>query len=675
MDEAYDAKFGLCSIGPLTLFSRLFIVTSILFTSLFSSDKKLQERDIHLAMEAIFSAHVKHKSLSPKIVRRMLRTYIESFDVDRALLLEKEAKGFFNISDARLKKITKRLELFDFSDFYSLNEIFKSAITRAREIRGEMVADIDNLDSWIEEKGSKSRFAKNERELFLRNRNLLLRFYREHKKSVDVDTLSRKEKLFSLFERRARRVESGYEAEGEEGEHFFVLHFLKAFTRSLDAHSYFFSSEEAKDMRISLEKQFEGIGVVLSETIDGVVIAGLIKKGPAYESGKIEVNDLIVEVNNESVKDLPFEDILERMREREKGKITLGLMRNNNLLRVSLKSRPISISEDRLTFSSEPFGDGIIAKLELRSFYDNPDNFSSEKDIKDALVKLKKVGKLKGIVLDLRENSGGFLSQAVKVAGLFISNGVVVMSKYGEDVKYLRSLNGRSCFKGPLVILTSKMSASAAEIVAQALQDYGVAIVVGDKRTFGKGSVQYQTVTDENADYYYKVTIGKYYTTSGRTTQINGVRADIVVPSIYSPYRVGERYLEYALEADIIDDAYQDPLEDIEPKLRALFKKNYLPYLQEKVNYWQRMLPVLRKNSEYRMKTDLNFKVYLERQRAIKDRLNGIDREIDRAEFGSEDLQMQEAINIIKDMVIIEAKSKNILNERFRIREQAKLGL
>src|SRR5262249_53796114 len=156
-----------------------------------------------------------------------------------------------------------------------------------------------------------------------------------------------------------------------------------------------------------------------------------------------------------------------------------------------------------------------------------------------------------GLVLDLRENAGGFLSQAVKVSGIFLSNGIVVISKYSRgDVHFLRNIVGRSYFNGPLVILTSKMSASASEIVAQALQDYGVGIVVGDERTFGKGSIQYQTVTDMSTDLFFKVTVGKYYTASGRTTQIEGVKTDIVVPTHYAPYHIGERYLEYPLSAD-----------------------------------------------------------------------------------------------------------------------------
>ena len=152
------------------------------------------------------------------------------------------------------------------------------------------------------------------------------------------------------------------------------------------------------------------------------------------------------------------------------------------------------MNDDRIKSSYEVVEGGIIGKITLHSFYESTDGVSSEKDIKEAIRDFRRKGELNGLVLDLRENSGGFLGQAVRVAGLFVSNGVIVISKYGKgDVHYLRNIVGKSYFNGPLVVLTSKMSASASEIVAQALQDYGVALVVGDERTFGKGSIQYQT--------------------------------------------------------------------------------------------------------------------------------------------------------------------------------------
>jgi carboxyl-terminal processing protease len=286
---------------------------------------------------------------------------------------------------------------------------------------------------------------------------------------------------------------------------------------------------------------------------------------------------------------------------------------------------------------------------------------SSERDLKEAIRSFKQKGDLVGLVLDLRENSGGFLSQAVRVAGLFVSNGVIVISKYGKgEVHFLRNIVGRSFFNGPIVILTSKMSASASEIVAQALQDYGVAVIVGDERTFGKGSIQYQTVTDEKADLFFKVTVGRYYTVSGKSTQIDGVIADIVVPTQYAPYNIGERFLEYPLPPDQVDPAYIDPLTDLDEKTRRIFQARYLPFLQRVVPFWKRILPSLKKNSAYRLAHDPNFQAFIKKQEKIRSRqagmpVNTIDEQV---QIGMEDLQMMEAVNIVKDMVLIEAETR-----------------
>jgi carboxyl-terminal processing protease len=200
------------------------------------------------------------------------------------------------------------------------------------------------------------------------------------------------------------------------------------------------------------------------------------------------------------------------------------------------------------------------------------------------------------------------------------------------------------------------MSASAAEIVAQAVQDYGVALVVGDERTFGKGSIQYQTITDASSDLFFKVTVGRYYTVSGRSTQIEGVIADIVIPTHYAPYNIGERYLEYPLVPDRVESAYLDPLTDLDEKTRLLFEKRYLPNLQRVVPFWKKVLPFLKQNSADRISNNMSFQKFLNKLERIRARqtssvVNSVDEQI---EMTLEDLQMEEAVNIVKDMIQVQ---------------------
>jgi carboxyl-terminal processing protease len=313
-------------------------------------------------------------------------------------------------------------------------------------------------------------------------------------------------------------------------------------------------------------------------------------------------------------------------------------------LRVELTRAKITLADKRVDISSEPFGDGVIGKITLHSFYEGDDGLSSEKDLKKAIDQLSEQGPLHGLVLDMRENSGGFLSQAVKVSGLFISSGVVVISKYSDgSVKYYRSVDGNRYFEGPLVILISRGSASATEIVAQTLRDYGVAIVVGDEQTYGKGTIQHQTVTSDRSEAFFKVTIGRYYTVSGRSTQVEGVKADILVPTDYHFEELGERYLEYPLAPDVATAAFNDTLADVDPFMRKWFYKYYIPKLQAPEEKWISLIPALRENSERRRALNKNYQTFLKETQA-KTR---------KATSGSSDLQMEEAVNIVKDMLLL----------------------
>ena len=169
-----------------------------------------------------------------------------------------------------------------------------------------------------------------------------------------------------------------------------------------------------------------------------------------------------------------------------------------------------------------------------------------------------------------------------------------------------------------------------------------------------KGRSSTRPVTDENADLFFKVTVGRYYTVSGRSTQIEGVIADIVVPTQYAPYNIGERYLEYPLSQDRVDSAYIDPLNDLDEKTRLLFEKRYLPNLQRVVPFWKKALPVLKQKSAERIANNSSYQKFLKKLEKVRARQSGTVNSVDEAiEMSLEDLQMQEAVNIVKDMIQI----------------------
>lgn len=630
----------------------------LLSTSLFALPPQLKKTDIRNSMEEMFSYHVEYKELTPLLVKRAFKSYFEQFDSQRFYLLHSEVKPFLELSSNTIESVIVHYYTDDYPEFQSLNRVIAKAIKRARSWREEIAKELVDEEGELQAAPyeGNSQYANSLDQLKSRIRGQMVRFLLSETKSKDPKfwTADRKRKIFSLLERRFSRFESPYLAMGEGAEHNLSLHILKAMARSLDAHTAYFSPDEAFEMRTALEKQFEGVGVVLREGVDGVEIADLVKGGPAARCGQIKVGDYLVEVDGHSVANASYEEILERLKGNEKKEVSLGLQRITSagepqMLRVDLKRERILMEEERLIAKSEPFSDGIIGKLTLPSFYESMDATSCEADIREALRQLKRQGNLKGVVLDMRENLGGFLNQAVKVSGLFITSGVVVISKYAQgEIQYMRNIDPRVYYNGPLVILTSKASASAAEIVAQALQDYGVALVVGDERTYGKGTIQYQTVTDDDAGAFFKVTVGRYYTVSGRSTQIEGVQADIVVPTEFAPYNIGERYLEYPLQNDKVSPAYTDPLVDVDAQAQAWFQKNYIPYIQKKESVWRKMLSQLQKNSAYRLDHDPNFKLFLKQTNPLAELLE------EGQNWGTEDLQMMEAVSIVKDMIILQ---------------------
>lgn len=626
----------------------IFLFFTLVAVSLQAARHELRLTDIRNSMEEMFSYHVETREMTPTLMKRAFKNFIEQFDAQKIYFTLADVKPFFDINSSQIEQIIDHYFADEYPEFATLNQVIVQAVLRSRAWRQEFYADFLKKGDVLQVANDASaQYASNAEALRKRLRAQLLHLFLLENRGGNAEfwTQQRRQKICALFEKRFAHYESAYVPSQTGGQHDFALHILKAMSRGLDAHTAYFSPQEAYEMRSSLEKQLEGIGVVLREGLDGIEIVDLIKGGPAAKSGQVRVGDLLIEVNGRPMASSSYYEVLEQLKGDGKKEIDLGLKRNlddntESFVKVALKREKIVLEDERLIYSAEPFGDGIIGKIMLPSFYESSGAPSCEADIREALRQLKKQGNLLGLVLDMRDNLGGFLSQAVKVAGLFMTNGVVVVSKYAQgEIQYMRNIDPRVYYNGPLVILTSKMSASAAEIVAQGLQDYGIGLVVGDSRTYGKGSIQYQTVTDPSAVAYFKVTVGKYYTVSGRSTQIEGVQADVHVPTAYAPYNIGERYLEYALKNDQIAPAYMDPLTDIHGSTRLWFQKNYLPHLQKKESAWVQMLPTLKANSQYRIDHNPDFQTFLKHMGE------------ENLDIGLSDLQMEEAVNIVKDMI------------------------
>jgi carboxyl-terminal processing protease len=531
----------------------------------------------------------------------------------------------------------------NFAAYESLNRVIQKSIERARQIRSKGV--ISNA-SPLEEKTRP--FAKTANELSQRIKKHAGAYF-SLKKEQD-SSLSEK-LLVKEYEDQMRDVEDTYlfkDPQGnplpqQEKENLFALHLLKSFASSLDSHTRVYNPDEAYQMKMRLERGFYGVGLILEKREGHIVVTKVVPGSPAQKSGKIKVNDKLIKVNDLQVLPDSVDQALQELGDSGKMGVTLRLEKEDGTqIELSLQKEPIAIDEDRVSTSTFPYGNGIIGVIGLNSFYQGENGITSERDVKQAIRDLQQKGNLKGLILDLRENSGGFLMQAVKVAGLFMTNGVVVVSKYADGKERVyRDMDGKVYFQGPMIVLTSKATASAAEIVAQSLQDWGVALVVGDSHTYGKGTIQSQTVTDESSSSFFKVTVGKYYTVSGKTPQQTGVFADIVVPSKYAFEEIGEAYLELAMNGDQIQETFDDDLKDIDPSLKQWYMRYYKPTLQRQEAQWRSFLEPLKLASEERLAKNWDYQNFIKNHDS---------------KSSVEELQLQEALYVLEDMIDIRAQ-------------------
>ncbi len=651
------------------MFKKLIPLLLIIFAtpSSAASEKNgvLQKKHIRETMEKMFACHIENREFSPLVVRRSFKVYIQQFDPDYLYLTKGEVEPFLSISDQTVDQIIEGYYRDSYPVYSTLNTLIESSIMRSRQIRQELLKDFIEQDSPLffplPEKEI-CDFAEDVKELRHRIKVRLAREIRFALKKGGVEHPSKEilEKIISFREGKKMAFERAYlSQEGELDQADFALHVLKAMAKSLDTHSGYYSPQEASEIRTYLKKEFCGIGVVLSEEFDGIRIIDILKGGPAYRSTNIEIGDKVLELDNHPIQGKSFDQVLDMIQGKSGSKITLNVKKKGGQLKTVILTREkIIMDNERLSFETEPFADGIIGKIHIPGFYDNGKKVSVEKDLIQALRSLRLRGKIHGLILDLRENAGGFLSQAVKISAMFINGGIIVVSKYADgEVSYVRDVDGRHYYSGPLIVLISKASASAAEVVSGALQDHGVALIVGDERSYGKGSMQYQTLTDETSPCFFKVTVGRYYTASGRSPQIAGVKSDIYVPTALDRSEIGERYSLYAIAGDALTGELFCSLNQTKKNPFSQDNSAFgVAYLRPYHSQWRQMLTQLKSNSTKRINRDVNFQLFIQQtEQSYSTRRRGVKNSptVKGPNFGAEDLQMKEAVAIIKDMALL----------------------
>ena len=296
---------------------------------------------------------------------------------------------------------------------------------------------------------------------------------------------------------------------------------LKGLMQELDAHSSYLDKKASKEMSIQTQGEFGGLGITVGMRDGALTVISPIDDTPAFKAG-IKASDIILKIDNTSSINMTLDEAVNLMRGKPQTDITLTIVRKGESKPLEIKMKR-DIIKIQSVFSKTIENENLLY-LRISSF-----DTKVTEDLEKIIQENKNV---KGLVLDLRNNPGGLLSQAIGAVNLFVDNGIIVSQKgkNPDDEEKFEASVSKTKTKLPLVVLVNEGSASASEIVSGSLQDHKRAIVVGEK-TFGKGSVQAVLPIDNERSENIKLTIAKYYLPSGRTIQATGVTPDVVVNS------------------------------------------------------------------------------------------------------------------------------------------------
>ncbi len=522
-------------------------------------------------------AHFTRQKLDSSMSRKVLDTYLESLDYTKLFFTQEDIDNIHQKYDGTLDQ-----------------DLVVGNVQPARDIYG-------TFKERVESRAAKIRKLVNENFAFKSTRTVALDRRKEPwpANEQDADNLWRDRIEGELLQEKLNKfaIDPGPKAVSkrydqlvknlEERDDNDVLQlFLNAVAQTYDPHSEYLGKGDLESFEINMRLSLTGIGAELRVEDGYAKIERLIPGGPAQMSGKVNVGDRIAAVsqgkdNFVDVVDMKLEKVVELIRGKKGSTVRLQIIPSDTsdpskrkvveLVRDNVK---LTEQEAKAELIDRTLPDGTTQKLgwiTLPSFYQDMERSrtgkSTSRDVAALIKRLEQEG-IQGLVIDLRRNGGGSLDEAIKMTGLFITQGPVVQVKEsGGDIEVLKDRDPAVAYSGPLIILVNKLSASASEIFAAALQDYGRAVIVGDSSTFGKGTVQ--TLLElgrfipllggsSNDAGALKLTVQKFYRVAGGSTQLHGVSSDVVLPSLSDNAEIGESALEHPLAYDEVEPAAID---------------------------------------------------------------------------------------------------------------------
>lgn len=576
MKKAY--KF----IIPLLAF---FIMLSSFTVNPVKNDPEKDRMLITVINYLLTRSHYLPKEMDDDFSEHVFNTFIDGLDPSKRYFTKDDIQEF----SAYKYLIDNQLKKSDLSFYHLVYNRFIKKIKSAKKYYNQILSQPFNFKKResINVDYKKAPFAKNESQLidYWRKQlklNTLSRI--QEQQELEANKVKKNKKFkkssFKTLEVKARKevLKSMDELylRIEELEHSdWFSTFLNSVVSGFDPHTTYMSPRVKEKFDIDMSGKIEGIGARLQPKGIYTHVFEVVSGGPAWKQGELEAGDIILKVAQADGEPLDIvgmrlDDAIKFIKGKKGTEVRLTVKKklDNSIKVISITRDVVELGETYVKSSIVNKEGKKYAIINLPQFYiDFSDkNFrDSAKDMAKEISNLKKEN-VKGLILDLRNNGGGSLKTAIEIAGLFISDGPIVQTKYRNNKpRVLSDTDSKIQWNGPLVVLVNELSASASEIFAAAMQDYNRAVIMGGNQTYGKGTVQ--NVLPINQFYpkykkdlgYLKMTIQKFYRVNGGSTQKEGVYSDIAMPSRYSYMKVGERDLDGALAWDKVEKANYKP--------------------------------------------------------------------------------------------------------------------
>jgi carboxyl-terminal processing protease len=623
-------------------FQRSLACFAILFASAITAPPAVAASKETIAMSVgrlLEEGHYTRGKLNEEVSKKFLQTYLELLDFSHLFFTQQDVDS---LNAKYANSIAGDVLLGNLKPAYEIYDLYAKRVDeRVAKVKEQLKQPIDfKANATIELSRQKSPWPKDEAEAdqLWRGRitsELLQEHLSEHPIEPGPQLVARR------YDRLARNV---HEQDKDEQ----MKLFLDALAQTYDPHSEYLSKADMKNFSINMGLSLVGIGAMLRSEDGYAKIESLVPGGPAQVDGRLKVGDRITAVAQAQadfvdVREMRLDKVVEMIRGKKGTRVRLLVVpsdatdpshrKNVELVRDEIKLKDQEARADIILRKDENGNPIKLGWLTLPSFYADMDRHqkSTTRDVLALLKRLKKEN-IAGLVIDLRRNGGGSLEEALSLTGLFLKSGPIVQTKdYNGSIRISPDPVSMA-YSGPLVVLTSRQSASASEIFAAALQDYGRAVIVGDKNTFGKGTVQtilpigrfaslLGSRTDE--DGALKLTIQKFYRVAGGSTQLHGVASDIVLPSLSDLPEFGEGALKNALPYDEVPKAKYTKWSDT----HSLF------------------VDQLRRRSEERVKNDPEFHYVMEDIGRLRHKLDenriSLNEELRKKEIGDDKLRKE----------------------------------